>query len=278
MSNLHGRRERICSVWQNRVRMRVVSKGAGPALVFFHGPWGLHWNPFLDALAQHFTVHAPEHPGTSPGAPDDIYHLDGLWDLILCYDELLEQLGLESAALVGHSFGAMVACEMAAAYPRRAGRLAIIDPLGFWRDDAPVRNWMLLNPQELAAAIFLDPASAGARRMFAHAEGDEEARVTAQIGLTWAMGATGKFLWPIPDKGLKKRIHRVKAPTLLIWGAEDQLVSPVYAEDFLRHIADARVETVAQAGHAPHLEQPAAVAALVRDFLRQTDAPAQVPR
>ena len=278
MSNLHGRRERICAVWQSRIRMRVVSKGAGPALVFFHGPWGLHWNPFLDALAQHFTVHAPEHPGTSPGAPDDIYHLDGLWDLILCYDELLEQLGLESAALVGHSFGAMVACEVAAAYPRRAGRLALIDPLGLWRDDAPVRNWMLLNPQELAAAIFLDPASAGARRMFAHAEGDEEARVTAQIGLTWAMGATGKFIWPIPDKGLKKRIHRVKAPTLLIWGAEDQLVSPVYAEDFLRHIAGARVETVAQAGHAPHLEQPAAVAALVRDFLRQTDAPAQVPK
>jgi hypothetical protein len=34
--------------------------------------------------------------------------------------------------------------------------------------------------------------------------------------------ATGKFIWPIPDKGLKKRIHRVKAPTLLVWGREDR--------------------------------------------------------
>jgi len=95
MSGLNGTQARTLSVWQNRVRMRVLSKGAGPALVFFHGPWGLHWDPFLDILSQHFTVHAPEHPGTTPGAPDDIYHLDGLWDLILCYDELLEQMGLE---------------------------------------------------------------------------------------------------------------------------------------------------------------------------------------
>ncbi len=126
---------------------------------------------------------------------------------------------------------------------------------------------MMLNPPELPGAIFRDPASAGARVMFARAE-DEEARVTAQVGLAWAMGATGKFIWPIPDKGLKKRIHRVKAPTLLIWGGEDRLVPPIYAEDFLRHIPGARIETVEKAGHAPHLEQPAAVAGLVCDFLR----------
>ncbi len=273
MSSQNGTRERVLSVWQGRIRMRVLSKGAGPAVVFFHGPWGLHWDPFLDGLAQHFTVHAPEHPGTTPGSPDDIYHLDGLWDLILCYDELLEELGLEGAAFVGHSFGAMVACEVAAAYPGRAGRLTLIDPLGLWRDDAPVANWMLLNPQDLPGHIFSDPSSAGARRMFAHAE-DEEARVAAQVELTWAMGATGKFIWPIPDKGLKKRIHRVKVPTLVIWGAEDRLVPPIYAEDFLRHIPGARIETVDKAGHAPHLEQPAAVAGLVRDFLRPSGAPA----
>ena len=267
MSSLNGTQARTLSVWQKRVHMRVLTKGSGPALVFFHGPWGLQWDPFLDTLSQHFTVHAPEHPGTTPGAPDDIYHLDNLWDLILCYDELLDQLGLEGAAFVGHSFGAMVACEVAAAYPRRAARLALIDPIGLWRDDAPVVNWMMLNPQDLPGHVFRDPAGAGAKHLFPQTE-DEEARVTAQVGLTWAMGSTGKFIWPIPDKGLKKRIHRVKAPTLLIWGADDRLVPPVYAEEFVRQIAGARVETVREAGHAPHLEQPAAVAELVRSFLR----------
>jgi pimeloyl-ACP methyl ester carboxylesterase len=248
--------------------MRVLSKGDGPPLVFFHGPWGLQWDPFLDELAGSFTVHAPEHPGTSPGRPDDIYQLDGLWDLVLCYDELLEGLGLESAAFVGHSFGAMVACEVAAAYPGRARRLALIDPLGLWREDAPIVNWMLLNPRDLPGHIFRDPDGDAARRMFAPAQ-DPEAVAMARVRLVWAVGASGKFLWPLPDKGLKKRIHRVRAPTLLVWGKEDRLVPPVYGEEFARRIPGARVEVVDQAGHAPHLEHPEVVARLVRDFLGQ---------
>jgi pimeloyl-ACP methyl ester carboxylesterase len=125
---------------------------------------------------------------------------------------------------------------------------------------------MLMPHGELASHVFRDADSEVGRRMFAVPE-DPEARVMARVGLQWAMGATGKFLWPIPDKGLKKRIHRVQAPTLLVWGKEDRIVPPVYAEEFARRIAGARVEIVEQAGHAPHLEQPETVARLIRDFL-----------
>ncbi len=260
--------ERTVPVWQDRIRFRVLSSGRGPAIVFFHGPWGLTWDPFLEELAGSFTVHAPEHPGTTPGRPDDVYQLDGLWDLVLCYQELLDGLGLDRAAFVGHSFGAMVACELAAAYPHRVSRLALVDAVGLWRDDAPVLNWMLLNPAELPAYVFRDPEGDAARRLFAPAE-DPEARAMARVQTMWAMGATGKFIWPIPDKGLKKRIHRVTAPTLLVWGKDDRLVPPVYAEEFARRIAGARVATVDQAGHASQLEQPETVARLVRDFLSE---------
>lgn len=259
--------ERTVSVWQGKVRVRVPSKGDGPALVFFHGPWGLTWDPFLDELARSFTVYAPEHPGTTPDAPDDVYHLDGLWDLVLCYEEVLEALGLEQAMLVGHSFGGMVACELAAAYPRRARRLTLIDPIGFWRDADRVINWMMLDPARLRDSIFHDPGGEAARRMFDIAA-EPDAAAAARVRLMWAMGATGKFIWPIPDKGLKKRIHRVKAPTLIVWGKEDRLVPPVYADEFSRRIAGARVQTVDGAGHAPQLEQPEKVARMVADFLR----------
>jgi pimeloyl-ACP methyl ester carboxylesterase len=82
------------------------------------------------------------------------------------------------------------------------------------------------------------------------------------------MGATGKFVWPIPDKGLKKRIHRITAPTLVLWGKEDRLVPAVYADEFTRRIPGARLHTVDGAAHAPHLERPDAVAQVVRDFAK----------
>jgi pimeloyl-ACP methyl ester carboxylesterase len=262
-----GTSARTVSVWQDQVRFRVLSKGNGPALVFFHGPWGLTWDPFLDELARRFTVHAPEHPGTTPGAPDDIARLDSLWDLVLCYDDLLDALGLERAVLVGHSFGAMVACEVAAASARRARRLALIAPIGFWRDADPVTNWMTLDLETMRARIFRDPRGEAARRMFGPTE-PPEAALAARVALMWAMGATGKFIWPIPDKGLKKRIHRVTAPTLLLWGKEDRLVPPIYADEFARRLPAARVQTVDGCGHAPHLEQPETVARIVGEFLQ----------
>ena len=256
--------ERTVSVWQDRVRLRVLSKGSGPKLVYFHGPWGLTWEPFLDLLAQHFTVHAPEHPGTTPGAPDDIYQLDNLWDLVLCYDELLDALEVSDAVFVGHSFGGMVACEMAAAAARRVRELVLIDPIGFWRDTEPVVNWMALDVAEMRRRIFRDPEGEAARHLFG-----KEDDATARVRLAWAMGATGKFIWPIPDKGLKKRIHRVKAPTLLVWGKEDRLVPPVYADEFTRRLPGARVQMMDQAGHAPHLEQPEIAARMVREFVKR---------
>jgi pimeloyl-ACP methyl ester carboxylesterase len=260
--------ERAVAVWQGKVRMRVLSQGSGPALVFFHGPWGLTWDAFLDDLARSFTVYAPEHPGTTPDAPEDVAHLDGVWDLVLCYDELLEALGVGRAAFVGHSFGGMVACELAAAYPARAERLALIDPIGFWRDSDRIVNWMLMDPSQLRRHLFRDPDGDAARRLFG-APGDAEETVAARVRLTWAMGTTGKFIWPLPDKGLKKRIHRVRVPTLILWGEDDKLVPPVYAEDFQRGIPGSRVVTIPNASHMVVVEQMDRVADEIVTFARE---------
>jgi pimeloyl-ACP methyl ester carboxylesterase len=256
------------TVWQGRVPLGVQIDGKGPAVVFFDGPWGLTWGPFLEALTRSFTVYALEHPGTTPGEPETVHQVDGLWDLVLCYDELLEGLGLRDVALMGHSFGAMMACEVAALRPSRVRRLALLDPIGLWRDDAPVTNWMLLGPQELPDYVFRNAESPAAKAMF-DVPDDPEAGALARTRLTWAMGATGKFIWPIPDKGLKKRIHRIQAlPTLLVWGEGDRLVPRVYAEEFARRLAHTRTEIVKDAGHAPHLEQPETTARVVEAFLR----------
>jgi pimeloyl-ACP methyl ester carboxylesterase len=83
----------------------------------------------------------------------------------------------------------------------------------------------------------------------------------------WSLACTGKFVWPIPDRGLQKRLHRITAPTLVVWGKQDGIVSPVYAGEFASRIAGARVELIDDAGHLPQLEQVAAVSKTVSSFL-----------
>jgi pimeloyl-ACP methyl ester carboxylesterase len=258
--------ERTVSVWRDSVRPRVRIAGSGPPLVFFHGAMGLQWDGFLDALAETYTVYAPEHPGTTPGDPDGVKPLDNLWDLVLFYDELFDRLGLEAPAAVGHSFGGMMAAEVAATNPARVSRLVLIDPIGLWRDDAPVKNWMVMLPQDLVKVAFADPAGPAAQALLTP-PADPEARMEAQIQLTWSMACTGKFVWPIPDKGLKKRLHRIRAETLILWGKEDGLIAPLYAQEFAERIPNARVELIDRAGHLPQIEQLETVVRHVREFL-----------
>jgi pimeloyl-ACP methyl ester carboxylesterase len=126
---------------------------------------------------------------------------------------------------------------------------------------------MILPEARCRQALFADPEGEVARGFFALPD-DRDARADAQADMTWSLACTGKFVWPIPDRGLKKRIHRIGAPTLILWGEEDRVIAPAYAQDFAAPIRGARVELIAGAGHLPHLEQPDRVTALVHDVLR----------
>jgi pimeloyl-ACP methyl ester carboxylesterase len=259
---------RTVRLWQDKIETEVAIVGSGPPLVFLHGPWGLRNDrDFLDLLAGTHTVYAPMHPGTCERDPEAVHQLDDWWDLILYHGELLDRLRLNAPVLVGHSFGGMLACEMAAAMPERVSRLVLIDPVGLWRDDLPVRNWMILSQDQLRTALFADPKGEASQKFF-DLPSEAPARVDAQVGFIWSQACTGKFVWPIPDKGLKKHIHRIATPTLIIWGAADGVIAPAYAQEFARRIANSRVELIEAAGHLPHLEQADRVAGLVRDFLR----------
>jgi pimeloyl-ACP methyl ester carboxylesterase len=85
--------------------------------------------------------------------------------------------------------------------------------------------------------------------------------------LIWALGATGKFVWPIPDKGLQQRLHRIKAPTMIVWGEDDALISSIYAKEFADRIANSRIEIIKDCGHVPQVERLEILKPLVTKFL-----------
>ncbi|MGH7987763.1 MAG: alpha/beta fold hydrolase [Candidatus Binataceae bacterium] len=256
--------ERSLKLWENQIEARVRVAGNGPALVFLHSGYGLIWDEYLDLLARDFTVYAPEHPGTSAGNPDAIKPLEDLWDLILFYYELFDQLELDAPAVVGHSFGGMVAAELAATNNKRVSKLVLIDPLGVWREDSPVRNYMIMPQAEVDPLLFHNPNHPARKLVFANPEEPD-----SFIRVTWALGCTGKFIWPLPDKGLKKRAHRITAPTLIIWGKQDGLTAPAYADNFRDLIPNSRVELVDNAAHMVQMEQPETVARLTREFVKR---------
>jgi pimeloyl-ACP methyl ester carboxylesterase len=256
------------TLWQGKVETEVEVSGDGPPLLYLHGPWGLTPDlPFVGRLASAYTVFAPRHPGTSSGAPNAAHAIDSFWDLVVYYGELLDQLGLKTLPIVGHSFGGLVAAELAASMPERAKQLVLIDPVGLWRDDHPVKNWMIMPEAARPQTLFADPAGEPARHFFAHPE-QKDARVASIVSFVWAQACTGKYVWPLPDKGLKNRIHRIAAPTLIIWGKRDGIISPVYAEEFGRRLSTSRIELIDEAGHLPHLERGERVSELVRELVQ----------
>jgi pimeloyl-ACP methyl ester carboxylesterase len=245
---------------------KVRTGGSGPPLVYLHPAGGPLWDDFVEFLAEHHTVYAPHHPGTGDTVRESIYAVETLWDLVLIYDEIFEALGLHAVPAVGTSFGGMMACELAAHRPDRITKMVLLDPIGLWRDDAPVAPYMVMSPQKLVATLYKDLSAEPVKKVLQLPE-DPDALATMLADLIWALGATGKFVWPIPDKGLKKRMHRIKAEALIVWGEDDALVSAVYAQEFATRIANARVEIIKDCGHVPQVERLDILKPLVADFL-----------
>ena len=239
----------------------VLRAGQGDPLIYLHGAVGHKgWAPFLDRLAEHFTIYAPYLPGYSRSTGLDL--LDDVLDLTLHHFELMDALGLSSAHVVGHFLGGMVGAEMSAVGPGYVKKLVLASPAGLWRDDAPVADFLAMNPAELQERLWAAPSDD-----LLDADSGERAQALLLPERVQDLTAAGKFLWPIPDRGLKRRAYRIKAPSLIIWGGEDGINPPVYAEDFSRLIAGSKVQVLAGAGHLPMLEQPDAFSEAILGFL-----------
>ena len=258
--------ERTVSVRDGKLQIKVMEGGSGDPLVYLHGAGGLPgWTPYLDRLAREFRVYAPYHPGV--GASTGLEHLDDLWDLVLFYEELADALGLGQFSLVGHSYGGMLAAELAAQCPSRVRRLALIASIGLWLDHTPLPDIFVMSPEDLTRAAYYDPDSEAAKAAFAQPD-DPQARMEATLDRTKTLASVGKFTWPIPERGLKKRIHRITAPTLLLWGADDGLVPPAYGEEFSRLIPGSRLTVIDRCGHSPLVESPDEAFPAISEFLR----------
>jgi pimeloyl-ACP methyl ester carboxylesterase len=239
----------------------VYEGGDGPPLVWLHGLGGVEpEHPVLAGLANDYTLSAPLAPGFRDLS--ELAQIDNIHELAIFYDDLLDALEIEQAVIAGHSFGAMIAAELAAHYPRRATQLVLISPFGLWDDSRPVADLFALTAAELPGLLYADPSKAPSAPA-----ADGQADIEALVALAQSMTTLAKFMWPIPERGLARRLPRISAPALILFGAQDTFVPPAYGDDFVAAIPKASSKLIGGAGHMLPTEQPDEVLAAISAFL-----------
>lgn len=249
---------------------RIWEKGQGPRLGYLAGLKGCpRWPPFLDHLATQHQVVVPSLPGF-PGAPSGHHELDDLADWVAMTLDLLERAELEGAPLVGASVGGKLAAEVAAFSPRTVDRLVLIAPYGLYDEAEPPTMFFASTAAEQPELLAADPEAYAAFTSFPDPQ-DEAAMMEWEMEAFRAAESSARLLWPFGDRGLVKRLHRIRCPTLVVWGAEDRIFPASYADRFCRGITGpAVVKTVAGAGHLAEIDRPDEVAQAVLSFLAES--------
>lgn len=247
---------------------RIWEKGGestdAPPVVYLAGLVGLpRWTPFLDRLAASRRVVAPSFPGF-PGATGHD-QLDTLLDWVAATLDLLEGAGVVGADLVGTSVGGALATEVAALAPGVARRLVLLAPLGLFDEREPVADPWAQPPGSLPALLAQDAQALG--RLLARP--DDADPVEWEIQNVRALEAGARLLWPLCDLGTHKRLHRVRVPTLVVWGSEDRLVPASTAKRYLDGLGgETTLRSIEGAGHLVDVDAPDAAAEAVLAFLR----------
>jgi pimeloyl-ACP methyl ester carboxylesterase len=254
--------------------LEVVRVGQGTPLLLLHGPTPVAADlPFVSALSRHAEVIAPSHPGF--GRSPRLDHFDSMYDLVRLYLEVLDGLPDDDVVLAGLSFGGWLAAEVASVCAHRIRKLILIDPVGVKlgpRDQRDITHLFNTPPAELEAMSWHDatrrprgPFGLG-WQMHVHEMADDDLVLLARDWDALCLYGWRPHLF---DPHLKTWLHRIRVPTLVLWGASDRIVSPDYGRAYAQLIPGARFDIIAEAGHHPELEQPEAVAERMLAFLRE---------
>lgn len=249
----------ITSIVVDGTTIEAVDRGQGRPILFLHPGIGIDpAAPVLAELARGGRVIAPSHPGFGTSQlPKGMSTVD---DLSYFYLDLLEQLDLRDILVVGVGLGGWIAAEIAVKDRSRFSHLVMANAIGIKAGDRETRDivdiWSLLFDEYNALAYF-DP-NVGKR---------DYKNLPAAESLAAARNreAYARFCWSpyMHNPKLKGRLHRIRIPTLFLWGTADRILSEKYGRAYCASIAGARFETIERAGHFPHIEQP-------EEFARRT--------
>lgn len=257
------------------VRIRYVRKGSGPAVVLVHGFSSLMytWSEVLPVLARRHDVVAIDLPGF--GGSDIPARFDG-GDTAELVARVMDGLGLPRASLAGNSLGGALSAVTAARHPERVDRLVLIDAAGYNMAPADRPAMLRVIGALPAGALRFWPQRPmirlGLRQVFYDDSLVTEEKVEeylAPMARPGAREAARALLTGGEALGLPALLRQVRAPTLVIWCANDAWIPVRDADRFVRDIPGARKVVLEGCGHVAQEEKPQEVARLIEEFLAE---------
>jgi pimeloyl-ACP methyl ester carboxylesterase len=258
------------------IRIHYAEAGRGPALVMLHGLSATHanWQYTVPAFTDRWRVIAPDLPGHGrSGKPNAPYTIDFYAGMIRSLGRALD---IPEAVVIGNSMGGQIAVELGLSYPRWTRALVLVAPAGGFGTGVQAARWAIgaaAQPSLLRWALpwafdrsVYDPSHpvcVERRRILAE-------RLASDDYASFARAIRSSLVGSI-EAG-RQPLHRLRQPTLLVWGRHDRLVALSGSRRLLREVRHARLRVLERSGHFPMLEQAEQFNRAVADFLRLVEA------
>jgi pimeloyl-ACP methyl ester carboxylesterase len=256
-----------------RLRLRDTGPRDAPAVILLHG-FGASldtWEPWAQALSAHYRVIRFDLPGFGLTGPDPTGDYSDAREMKILAD-LMDQMGVARASLIGHSLGGRIAWNFAALHPDRVNRLVLVSPDGFASAEFAYDRAPDI-PLVMRALPYVAPRGllkANLAVAYARPEALSETTLTRYRDLLLAPGVRRAILERTSQVILRDpapTLARIEVPTLLLWGEKDGMIPIGNADDFLRDMPHATLVRLPNLGHVPFEEDPAASLAPLERFL-----------
>jgi pimeloyl-ACP methyl ester carboxylesterase len=256
-----------------------VDEGEGDPVVLLHGipTWGYLWHRWLPALSPTRRVLIPDLPGFGYSDKSDTFDR-GIGRQAETIDLWLDQLGVESATIVGHDIGGGIALRLATLFPERVSRLCLMNSVCY--DSWPVELMLQLGHPEAyrkmsagAAVTMLRPAL---KMAFASSPADELldgllAPYSTEVGKLSLIRNAAALNTNLTTE-LTPLLSRIAAPTLIVWGEDDKIQTVKYAERLASDIPQSTLVRLRDARHFVMIDQHDAAAKHVTAFITRSAA------
>jgi pimeloyl-ACP methyl ester carboxylesterase len=260
--------------------------GRGPVLVLLHGIAGSSdtWDELIPALAEHFTVIAPDLLGHGKSSKPPAEYSMGAYASNV--RDLLTALGQTRATLVGHSLGGGVAMQFSYQFPDICERLVLVSSGGLGRELHPILRLAALPGAEWVLPKLCSPRLRSLVDGGAKILGSLGLRTVTDLREVWRSyvslfdaEARQAFIYTVRtavDIGgqrataLDRLYLASQMPTLIVWGAQDRMIPVQHGHDAHAAIEGSRLEIFPDAGHFPYLESPLRFVTVLIEFMRTT--------